>query len=194
MITHSGLVNYLSWAARAYGKEARRSALVHSSISFDLTITGLYTPLLVGGQVELLPDNADVEALVGALRQPQTRGIVKITPAHLELLSHQLRPSEAAGKVELFVIGGENLQGENLRFWREVSPTTRLINEYGPTETVVGCCVYEVQAGDPFTGSVPIGKAIDKTQLYVLDRQLMPVPRARRVSCTLAGRALRAVI
>jgi non-ribosomal peptide synthetase component F len=107
-----------------------------------------------------LPDDAGVEAVVGALRQPQTRGIVKLTPAHLELLSQQLRPEEAAGKVELFVIGGENLLGESLRLWREASPTTRLINEYGPTETVVGCCAYEVQAGDPFTGSVPIGKAI----------------------------------
>jgi len=175
IVTHSGLLNYLSWAARAYGKEARRSALVHSSLSFDLTVTGLYAPLLVGGQVELLPEDASVEAVVRALRQPQTRGLVKITPAHLELLSQQLRPAEAAGKVELFVIGGENLLAESLRFWREVSPTTRLINEYGPTETVVGCCVYEVQAGDPFSGSVPIGKAIDNTQLYVLDDQLKPV-------------------
>ena len=105
----------------------------------------------------------------GRCGSPQTRGVVKITPAHLELLSQQLRPEEAAGKVELFVIGGENLFHESLRFWREASPTTRLINEYGPTETVVGCCVYEVQAGDPFTGSVPIGRAIDNTQLYVLD-------------------------
>ncbi len=175
MVTHSGLLNYLSWAAQAYGKEARRSALVHSSISFDLTITGLYTPLLVGGRVELLPDDAGVEAVASALRHPETRGIVKITPAHLELLSQQLRPEEAAGKVELFVIGGENLRSESLRFWREASPTTRLINEYGPTETVVGCCVYEVKAGDPLTASVPIGKAIANTQLYILDQQLNPL-------------------
>ncbi len=176
VVTHSGLGNYLSWAVRAYGKEARRSALVHSSLSFDLTITGLYTPLLVGGEVELLPDHGGVKSVVTALRQPQTRGVVKITPAHLELLGQQLRPEEAAGKVELFVIGGENLLGETLRYWREVSPTTRLINEYGPTETVVGCCAYEVQVGDPFTGSVPIGKAIDNTRLYVLDPQLRSVP------------------
>ena len=69
MVTHSGLLNYLSWAAKAYGKEARRSALVHSSISFDLTITGLYTPLMVGGRVELLPDDGGVEAVVNALRR-----------------------------------------------------------------------------------------------------------------------------
>jgi amino acid adenylation domain-containing protein len=175
VITHSGLLNYLSWASKAYGNEARRSALVHSSISFDLTVTGLFTPLIVGGRVELLPHEEGIDALVEALRRPESRGLVKITPAHLELLSHMLRPEEAARKVDLFVIGGENLTADSLRFWRQVSPATRLINEYGPTETVVGCCVYEVQADDPFTGFVPIGKAIDNTQLYILDTALKPV-------------------
>ncbi len=176
VVTHAGLTNYLSWAAKEYGKEARRSSLLHSSISFDLTVTALYTPLLVGGRIEVLPEEPGVEALVRALRQPGIHGLVKITPAHLELLSRQLHPEEAAGKVELFVIGGENLTAESLRFWREVSPSTRLINEYGPTETVVGCCVYQVQPGDPFTGSVPIGRAIENTNLYVLDPRLEPVP------------------
>ncbi len=175
MVTHAGLVNYLSWAVKVYGNEARQSALVHSSISFDLTITGLYTPLLLGGVVELLPEDHGVEALVLALRQPRTRGLIKITPAHLDLLSHRLRPEEVAEKVGLFVIGGENLRGESLRFWREASPTTRLINEYGPTETVVGCSVYEVQTGDNLSGSVPIGQPIDNTSMYVLDDQLHPV-------------------
>ena len=84
IVPHSGLLNYLIWAAKAYGKEGRRSALVHSSISFDLTITGIFTPLLVGGLVELMPDEAGLEALIQALRQPQTRGLVKITPPYLQ--------------------------------------------------------------------------------------------------------------
>src|SRR5262249_51138724 len=54
------------------------------------------------------------------------------------------------------------------------APEIRLINEYGPTEAVVGCCVYEVQPNDPSTGSVPIGRPIANTQLYVLDDDLKP--------------------
>ena len=95
---------------------------MHSSVSFDLTITGLYTPLLVGGTVELLTDDGGMEAIVAALRQPKLRGLVKITPAHLELLSQQLSPEEAAGKVELFVIGGENPPAESLRFGERPPP------------------------------------------------------------------------
>jgi len=176
MILQSGLVNYLTWAIKTYGVKAGGAVPVHSSISFDLTVTSLYTPLLAGARVELLAEDAAAQSLLTALKRQKGRSLVKITPAHLELLSQQLAPDEAADMTNVFVIGGENLLAEKLKLWREFAPATRLINEYGPTETVVGCCVYEVQAGDPSSGSVPIGRPIDNTQLYVLDADLKPVP------------------
>ncbi len=176
MILHSGLVNYLTWAIKTYGVGPGGSVPVHSSISFDLTVTSLYTPLFAGGQVELLPEDSAAQNLLAALRRTKGRCLVKITPAHLELLSQLLGPEEVAGMTKTFVIGGENLLADQLRLWRECAPATRLINEYGPTETVVGCCIYEVQADDPRGGSVPIGRPIANTQLYVLDPDLQPVP------------------
>ena len=176
MIVHRGLVNYLWWAIKAYAVEPRSSVPVHSSISFDLTVTSLYPPLLAGATVELLPEDIAAQNLLAALRKSGNRALVKITPAHLELLSRQISRDEAAGMSRVFVIGGENLLAETLQLWREAAPKTRLINEYGPTETVVGCCVYEVQPGDPHSGSVPIGRPIANTQLYVLDPSLQPVP------------------
>lgn len=176
MILHRGLVNYLCWAIEAYAVQGDGSVPVHSSISFDLTVTSLYPPLLTGGRVELLPEEDGAQALLAALRQTKDRTLVKITPAHLELLSAALRPVEAAGMTRAFVIGGENLLAEKLRLWREFAPGTRLINEYGPTETVVGCCVYEVRPDDPASGPVPIGHPIANTELYVLDAEGKPVP------------------
>jgi amino acid adenylation domain-containing protein len=176
MITHRGLVNYLWWAIRTYAVEEGRSVPVHSSISFDLTVTSLYTPLLAGGTVELLPDDVGAQNLVAALERAGDRSLVKITPAHLQLLSQQISPEGAGGMSRVFVIGGENLLAENLEFWRAAAPGTRLINEYGPTETVVGCCMYELRALDPRSGSVPIGRPIANTQLYVLDPTLRPLP------------------
>jgi amino acid adenylation domain-containing protein len=176
MIVHSGLVNYLWWAIKAYAIEAGGSVPVHTSVSFDLTVTSLYPALLAGGQAELIPEDVAAQNLMAALRRGKNRNLVKITPAHLDLLGQQLAPQEVAGMTKMFVIGGENLVAESLQLWREFAPGTRLVNEYGPTETVVGCCVHEVQTDDPRNGSIPIGRPIANTQLYVLDAEMQPVP------------------
>ena len=175
MIVHSGLVNYLWWAVSAYGVDPALSAPVHTSVSFDLTVTSLFVPLVAGGSVELLPEDIGAQELLAALKREGNRSLVKITPAHLELLNTEIEPSRAAGLTHAFVIGGENLLAENLRLWRGLTPPTRLINEYGPTETVVGCSIHEVAPHDPATGAVPIGKPIANTQLYVLDEAMRPV-------------------
>ena len=174
LIHHRGLVNYLTWCTKTYSVEQGEGSPVHSSISFDMTLTGLFSPLLVGRKVELLPEDKGIENLATVVRNKSNFSLIKITPAQLELLSHQLLPQEAAGKTRAFIIGGENLLAESIAFWQENAPDTMLINEYGPTETVVGCCIY--QAKDKQSGSVPIGRAIANTQLYILDRYLHPVP------------------
>ena len=130
MILHRGLVNYLTWAIQAYGVEAGGSVPVHSSISFDLTVTSLYPALLAGGQVELLPEDVGAQNLLNALRQAKNRSLVKITPAHLELLSQQLSPEEAAGMTKTFVIGGENSAG------RESASVEGLCSRHPPDQRV----------------------------------------------------------
>jgi non-ribosomal peptide synthetase component F len=108
MILHRGLVNYLWWAIRTYAVEPGYLVPVHTSISFDLTVTSLYTTLLGGGKVELLPEDVGAQNLLAALLRAGSHGLVKITPAHLELLSTQIGPDQAAGMASAFVIGGEN--------------------------------------------------------------------------------------
>ncbi len=63
------------------------------------------------------------------------------------------------GTYGALVIGGEALLAADVEPWRRQAPGTRLINEYGPTEAVVGCCVYEVKDGQTPRG-IPIGRPI----------------------------------
>jgi amino acid adenylation domain-containing protein/non-ribosomal peptide synthase protein (TIGR01720 family) len=174
-VTHRGLASYLLWAAEAYPAGHGRGAPVHSPVSFDLTVTSLFLPLLAGRCVELVPEEAGVEGLAAALAEGGF-GLVKLTPAHLEVLQRLLPPERVAECADAFVIGGEPLSGEQLAFWREHAPGLRLINEYGPTETVVGCCIYEVPGSSPAKGPVPIGRPIANTRMLLLDQQLQPVP------------------
>jgi amino acid adenylation domain-containing protein len=176
LIPHQGLVNYLNWCTQAYDVEQGEGAIVHSSLAFDLTITGLFSPLLVGRRVELIRDNMTLESLSTAFRKQSNLSLIKLTPAQLLLLSQQISSSKAAGRTRAFIIGGENLLAETLTFWQEFAPETILVNEYGPTETVVGCCIYQVPQGEPQSGAIPIGRPIANTQLYVLNQYLQPVP------------------
>ncbi|HEY4724064.1 MAG TPA: AMP-binding protein, partial [Anaerolineae bacterium] len=64
LVPHRGLVNYLTWCAEAYAVADGRGAPVHSSIGFDLTITGLFAPLLAGQRVILVPEDEEYEGLV----------------------------------------------------------------------------------------------------------------------------------
>ncbi|NEU77732.1 amino acid adenylation domain-containing protein [Nostoc sp. UIC10630] len=176
LIHHQGLVNYLSWCTQAYNLDQGTGTIVHSPLGFDLTITSLFSPLLVGNQVEILSPDQGIETLANALRARSNLSLVKITPAHLKLLCQMLSPQEAAGRTRAFIIGGENLLAEDIAFWREFAPDTMLVNEYGPTETVVGCCIYQVPTGENLSTSVAIGNPIANTQLYVLDQHCQPVP------------------
>jgi len=172
MITHGGLAHYVSWAAERYVTAGAGGSPVHSSIGFDLTVTSLFCPLLAGQPVVLL---RDADALGEAMGGGHDYALVKITPAHLELLQAQLAPTQVSRAARCYVVGGEALLGEALAFWRAHAPGARIVNEYGPTETVVGCCVHELAAGDATPGPIPIGRAIPRTRLHVLDPQMEPV-------------------
>ena len=176
MVEHRGVVNYLSWCIPAYDLETAGGAPVHSSISFDLTVTSLLAPLAAGSRVVLAPETLGAEALADALKSHDDFALVKLTPSHLDLLSHQIPPAVAGGRTRRFVVGGEALHGASLEFWAKHAPDTRIVNEYGPTETVVGCCVYEACPNDALSADVPIGFAIANTRLYVLDRGLQHLP------------------
>ena len=175
-IIHQGVVNYLSWATQAYRVSEGTGAPVQSSLAFDATITSLFSPLLVGQKVVLLPQTQEIAALSAVLISESDFSLVKLTPAHLQLLAQLLPPQIIDQPTKALVIGGEALLGKNLAFWHNYAPNTRLFNEYGPTETVVGCCVYEVTHTTSLSESILIGRPIANTQLYILDQFAQPVP------------------
>jgi amino acid adenylation domain-containing protein len=189
-LLHRGLTNYLHWAKDFYAAAPGQGTPVQSSLSFDATITSLYLPLISGGTTILVREKEEIEALANIIKQNNHLSLVKITPSHLEILNQQLAPHAMQNRVNAFVLGGEALHANQIIPWLTHAPDTRLINEYGPTEAVVGCCVYEATGKMDLVGDILIGKAIANARIYILDNQNQPLPPGIPGELCIAGAGL----
>ncbi|PVC80830.1 hypothetical protein DBP12_37105 [Streptomyces sp. CS014] len=175
MVQHGALANYLTWSAGHYLDGPDGGSVVHSSIAFDLTVTSLLSPLVAGRSVRLLAHaQTDPLELARVIEADPTATLIKLTPSHLRILNQARKdlPFPVAGRT--LVVGGEALTADLLENWKDC----RIVNEYGPTETVVGCCVHEAVPGGEPSLSVPIGSPISGARLHVLDEEMEPVPVA----------------
>ncbi|MFC9133487.1 amino acid adenylation domain-containing protein, partial [Streptomyces sp. NPDC057099] len=173
-VTHGGLANYVGWAAGVYGMAGGGGAPLHSSLAFDLTVTSVVLPLVSGSAV-VVSRAGGAEGLASLVGERGGFGLAKVVPAHLPLLGELLADERVAGAARTWVVGGEALPGAVVRGWLERAPGSVVVNEYGPTEAVVGCCVFEVRAGQWLGESVPIGRPVANTRVFVLDGGLRPV-------------------
>src|ERR1019366_4637102 len=176
LIAQKSLANYVTWASEAYEVEPRTGAPLHTSLGFDLTWTSLLCPLVRGECVQLVADGDGVDGLQEALGEGG-KSVLKLTPAHLQMLAVGPLGRRTEGPARSIVVGGEALHHEMIQSLLERWSGSRVYNEYGPTETVVGCCVHEVKLTCRETpGPVPIGRPIANTKMYVMDSAMKVVP------------------
>jgi amino acid adenylation domain-containing protein/thioester reductase-like protein len=172
-VEHRGVVNYLYWALRAY---TPLNSVVSTSLTFDATVTSLYVPWLRGGSTQLIARGKEIDDLEQRIMQLPECGIVKITPAHLDILGRRLLSRKAKVFVNTFVVGGDMLLESTVNLWQRLEGDVRLVNEYGPTETVVGCIAYHIPQNTILRSAIPIGRPISNARIYILDGRGNPVP------------------
>ncbi|MFI9100862.1 amino acid adenylation domain-containing protein [Streptomyces fildesensis] len=172
VVGHDSVLQYLEWAMDTYPALPGGTALLHSPISFDLTVTALFGPLISGGRLHMAGMEEDPRTARELRAAPLT--FLKATPTHLRLLDALPQEYSPAGNL---VIGGEALTDSALADWRTRNPDATVYNEYGPTETTVGCSVFTIAPGDDLpSGVITLGGPAWNTRMYVLDQHLRPVP------------------
>ncbi len=193
VVSHGALVNYLASSKSIYLENDRQQQPpvfpFFTNISFDLTITSVFLPILTGGKVIVYqePKVGPDLTLLSVVRENKINAI-KLTPAHLALLKGQ---SFAASNVKLLIVGGENLKSPDAKSaLQSFTNAPVLFNEYGPTEATVGCIVHQYQVADLESPSVPIGKPIQNMRAYVLNSGLNLQPVGTTGELYLAGAGL----
>lgn len=176
-ITRSGLGSYLAFATANYLEQSERQRPVvalFGSLTYDLTVTSLFLPLVSGGRLVIIDEEGPAGLAAIARRDDLTW--CKATPSHLEIL-HRLLPAEHP--IRTFVVGGEAFRSDLAHRLSAGDPTRGIYNEYGPTEAVVGCMIhrYDPASSAPASSAdVPIGRPAPGIRLRVVDRQLHRSP------------------
>lgn len=176
-IEHAGLMDYLEWAEREYVRGDALAYPLFTSLSFDLTITSLFLPLMTGGLLIVYEEpTGGLDSAVIDVVNENAVDFIKLTPSHLSLL-RQLDLSRS--RIARMVVGGEDLKrGLAAAIAEQRGGLIEIYNEYGPTECVVGCMIHRFDPlSDEASGSsVPIGKPADHVRLYLLNEAMQLVP------------------
>ncbi|MDP8963515.1 MAG: amino acid adenylation domain-containing protein, partial [Cyanobacteriota bacterium] len=177
-IEHRQILNYLHGIVEKLELPADANFATVSTFAADLGNTAIFPALCTGGCLHIVSQEraSDPEALADYF-QHHPIDCLKIVPSHLATLLASSASSSLLPR-QCLVLGGEAASWDLVEKVQQYAPNCRILNHYGPTETTVGVLTYPVESKrDSYNAkTVPIGRAIANTQVYLLDKQLQPVP------------------
>lgn len=161
-ITNANLTNYLNWASCFYFTNSNEGNFgLYSSLSFDLTITSLFLPLIRGRFLKIFSEEMDIHEILMEYCESSELDTIKLTPSHVKILDNSGCVSTSLKKS---IIGGEALLEKEIDILKSINPSIEVYNEYGPTEATIGCVAGKME------GQITIGKPIHNTSIYILDQ------------------------
>ncbi|HYG10418.1 MAG TPA: amino acid adenylation domain-containing protein, partial [Pyrinomonadaceae bacterium] len=143
-------------------------------VSFDASTFEIWGSLLNGGRLVVMPPQTPtLEELGEALRRYEVTTLWLTAGLFHQMADQQLA---ALNGVRQLLAGGDALSVVHVGKTLAERGTGCLINGYGPTETTTFACCYRMHSGDEIGRSVPIGRPIANTTVYVLDGEMQGVP------------------
>ncbi|WP_326558192.1 non-ribosomal peptide synthetase [Micromonospora sp. NBC_01796] len=182
LVPHSAIASQLAWVQERFRLTADDRVLHHLSASFDPAALEIFWPLTAGAAVVLTAPDAtgDPARLAEAVRRHQVSTLVVVS-SMLAAFADAVEvggDDRAVGTLRRVLAGGDALGDTVARRWQDLTGVP-VHNVYGPTEaTIQVTCADPVDGhtGPGTGGTVPIGRAVAGTRLYVLDEGLRPVP------------------
>ena len=166
VISHANLTNYIQWANSFYfGNNNFGNWGLITSISFDLTITSIYSSLTMGKKLWIGNQQMEIKDLLISALNNENIDTLKLTPSHLSLIK-ELDIKEI--DIHILICGGEQLTKNQIAEIWNINEDISIYNEYGPTETTVGCIVKEITKNDDI---ITIGKPVANTKIDIVSEK-----------------------
>ncbi|WP_248796184.1 non-ribosomal peptide synthetase, partial [Pseudomonas sp. MWU13-2105] len=175
MIEHRNLVSSTLARCAVYAPNEERRFLLLSSIAFDSSVAGIFGTLVSGGTL-CIPDAETARDPQAIARFIDAKAITTLlcVPSLGRLVLGSLTNGKGHASLREMIVAGEACPPLLAQECASFEPAISLYNEYGPTEGTVWATVH--RCGGDEQGTVPIGRAIPNTRLYLLDPQGQPVP------------------
>ena len=146
-----------------------------SNPAFDASTFEIWGALLNGARVLIVPHAVVLESdRLARLLKQQHVTVLWLTAGLFRQYASAL--ATALGQLRYLLVGGDVVEPESVRRLMDNDPPQRLLNGYGPTECTTFSATFRIDAIAADARSIPIGRPISNTQIYVLDGQLQPVP------------------
>jgi amino acid adenylation domain-containing protein len=171
-VTHLGVVRLAKQADYAEFTAAEKF-LQFSAISFDSSTLEIWSSLLNGAQLVLPPPHLSLDGLGKVIEDNQISTIWLTSALFQAMVETQI---ESLRTVRQLLAGGDVLPLPQVHKVLEHLSDCNLVNGYGPTENTIFTCCYRVTDAARLQSSVPIGRPVANTTVYILDHRLQPVP------------------
>ncbi len=175
---HRGIVNRLAWMWQAYPFAAADVGCQKTSLNFVDSVWELFGPLLQGVPTVIIPDRIvkAPQQLVQTLAAHKVTRLVLVPSLLGMILDLQDDLHRQLSSLTLWICSGEALPVELHRRFRQRVPHGVLLNLYGSSEVAADVTWYDTSLGHGEHSSMPIGRPIANTQIYLLDAHQNPVP------------------
>jgi amino acid adenylation domain-containing protein len=172
---HAGVLNLVRDMELRHPLRPGAACALFGSFSFDVSVYEIFTALLAGGRLEVVPDRvrADGRALAGWLAERAIESTY-LPPTLLGDLARELEHTPVP--LRRLLVGVEPIPEPLLAALIDRVPGLRIFNGYGPTEATVYVTLYEVGSRPVRDRSTPVGRPVRGARIYLLDRGLEPVP------------------
>ena len=172
MITHKGLLNLSLSMQKAYQIKSTDRVVQFASLSFDMSVEEIF-PYLASGAGIVIRDKDDIESKRFLNLVVENEVTILNLPPAFGFTIDQYSATEKKKffeMVRLISFGGDQLEAELIDAFRNYN--VQIFNAYGPTEYTVNTTLADLTKEN----AVTIGKPIDNTYTYILDKNLKPVP------------------
>ncbi|MFK0026629.1 amino acid adenylation domain-containing protein, partial [Streptomyces sp. NPDC090798] len=181
--THRGVADLV--LNRCWGTDNHERVLFHSPHAFDASTFELWFPLLSGGTIVVAPEGTlEATSLEQLIKTHEITGVV-LTAGLFRVIAEETPTCLA--RLREVLTGGDVVSPVAVQRVMDACPDTVVRVLYGPTEITLCATQYEMPVGVAVGGSVPIGRPMDNTRVYVLDAALAPVPRGVAGELYIAG-------